>query len=180
MIGVAEIMQKLPYRHPMLLVDRVTEVVPGERLTALKAVTASEPWFRECPLNDPDMAVGTAPVVFPAVLLIESLCQAAGLLAAWDAPKPSVLSGEVMLLGSLSDVTVQASVEPGSVICHHVRLVRGFGDTLIFDGTSAVDGHPVLRVGHMVMAIRPAEVVTAHATAAAAASGTAGLLRKGL
>jgi 3-hydroxyacyl-[acyl-carrier-protein] dehydratase len=170
-------MDRLPYRYPMLLIDRVTSVVPRERLTACKAVTISEPWFGGGSRPGPGPAVAAAPPVFPAappvfptVLLIESLCQAAGLLAAWEAPKPSVLSGDVMLLGSLSSVTVQGSVEPGSIICHEVRLVRSFDGGHIFAGTSAVDGRPVLRIGQMIMAIRPAGTVT-HAAAAASANG---------
>jgi 3-hydroxyacyl-[acyl-carrier-protein] dehydratase len=163
-------MRKLPYRHPMLLIDRVTSVVPGERLTACKAVTISEPWFGGSGLGStarcsPGPLMADIPPVFPAVLLIESLCQAAGLLAAWDAPKPSVLHGDVMLLGSLADVTLHASVEPGSIICHEVRLTRSFGGSHIFEGTSTADGRLVLRVGQLVMAIRPAEVVTGRAMA---------------
>lgn len=150
MTGLAEIMEKLPHRCPMLLVDRLIEFVPGERLTGVKAVTASEPWFRNWPAG--------APLVFPPGLLIESWCQAAALLALWDSPKPSVLDGEVPLLGSLSDVSFEGTVEPGSIVLHHARLVRSFGDTLIFDGTSTVDDRPILRVGRMFMVIRPSPV----------------------
>lgn len=155
MIGAAEIMRRLPYRYPMLLVDRVVEVIPGKELTALKAVTASEPWFG-----------GPEPILrYPPVLLIESLCQATGVLAAWDTPRPSVRHGDVMLLGALSDVDIQGTVEPGCLIRHHVQLVRDLGDTLLFTGSSTVDGRPVLRVGRITMAIRPATTVTARAPA---------------
>lgn len=150
MIGVAEIMQKLPHRCPMLLVDRLIEFIPGERLTAVKAITASEPWFRDIPPGSHD---GSA--AFPPGLLIESWCQAAALLAVWDSPTPSVLDGETPLLGSLSEITFEGSAEPGSVVLHHARLVRDFGDTLIFQGTSTVDDRPLLRIGRMFMVIRP-------------------------
>ncbi|HEX5116362.1 MAG TPA: 3-hydroxyacyl-ACP dehydratase FabZ family protein [Pseudonocardiaceae bacterium] len=149
MIGIAEIMEKLPHRCPMLLVDQLIEFVPGEHLTGVKAVTASEPWFRTILPGEP--------VVFPPGLLIESWCQAAALLAVWDAPHPSVLDGEMPLLGSLSDVTFDGSVEPGSVVLHHARLIRDFGNTLIFRGTSTVDDRTVLRVGRMFMVIRPTQ-----------------------
>lgn len=150
MTGVGEIMKMLPHRCPMLLVDRLIEFVPGERLTGVKAVTASEPWFQ-------DIEPG-APVVFPPGLLIESWCQAAALLTLWDAPRPSVLDGEVPLLGSLSEVTFEGSVGPGSVVLHHACLVRDLGDTLILEGTSTVDGRPVLRIGRMIMVIRPSGI----------------------
>lgn len=157
MIGIAEIMEKLPHRCPMLLVDRLIEFVPGDHLTGVKAITASEPWFRNIPPGEP--------VVFPPGLLIESWCQAAALLAVWDAPKPSVLDGETPLLGSLSDVTLAGSVEPGSLVLHHARLIRDYGDTLIFQGTSTVDGRTVLRVGRMIMVIRPTPTPSANTAA---------------
>lgn len=153
MTGLAEITRRIAHRHPFLLVDKVTEVVPGERLTAVKAVTASEPWFRTCLATDSDSPV-TGTVAFPFTLLIESLCQAAGILAAWDAPRPSAPDGELMLLGALSDVTFHGSVAPGSVIRNDVRLVRDFGDLLTFSGTATVDGRTVLRIGEVLMAIR--------------------------
>lgn len=163
MTGLAEITERLPYRYPMLLVDRVLEVVPGRRLTALKAVTAGELWFRGHPRGG-----GPATVHFPPVLLMESLCQAAGLLAAWESPMPSVRSGNVMLLGSLADVVLRGAVEPGAVLHHRVDLLRDLGNALVFSGVSTVDETPVLTVGRMIMAIRPAGLYHARATGTAA------------
>jgi 3-hydroxyacyl-[acyl-carrier-protein] dehydratase len=143
MYGIAEIARRLPHRHPMLLVDSVTEVVPGERLTAVKAVTASEPWFR---------AASGGP--FPTVLLMESLCQAAALLAVWDAPATGALGTKAMLLGSISDVTVHAPVEPGSVVHHRVRISRDLGDSFLLAGESFVEDELVLRVGQVLIVLR--------------------------
>jgi 3-hydroxyacyl-[acyl-carrier-protein] dehydratase len=149
MYGLAEIMRRLPHRYPMLLVDRVAEVVPGERLTAFKAVTASEPWFRTVPLTGSDAKCPTTP--FPTVLLMESLCQAAALLAVWDTAERS---SKTMLLGSISDVTVHQPVEPGSVIEHRVRVSRDLGDSFLLAGESYVGGDLVLRVGQVLIALR--------------------------
>lgn len=159
MAGLTDITARLAYRNPMLLIDRVLDVQPGARLIAIKAVTASEPWFR---LPSPPASA----VELPPVLMMESLCQAAGLLAAWDDPRPTVACGDVMLLGSLSDVRLQGSVEPGSVMRHDVRMRRDLGDAYVFSGTSTVDGRIVLEVGQMVMAIRPATLITSRAATA--------------
>ena len=43
--GIDEVMRRLPHRYPMLLVDRVLECVPGERIVAVKNVTVNEPYF---------------------------------------------------------------------------------------------------------------------------------------
>ena len=68
---IDEVMRRLPHRYPMLLVDRVLECVPGERIVALKNVTANEEFF-----------VGHFPgrPVMPGVIALEALAQTAGIL----------------------------------------------------------------------------------------------------
>lgn len=139
----------------MMLVDRVTELVPGERLTALKAVSSNEPWYRDFGAGHTDEQYA-----YPQVLLMESWAQAAGVLATWDQPNPDVLDGKVMLFGGATNVDFYRPVFPGDVVEHHVRLFRALSDTLIFDGVSRVAGEPVLSVERMVMAFRPAEELT--------------------
>ena len=69
--GIDEVMRRLPHRYPMLMVDRVLECVPGERLVALKNVTANEEFFAGHFPGRP---------VMPGVLMLEALAQAAGIL----------------------------------------------------------------------------------------------------
>jgi len=69
--GMDEIMRRLPHRYPMLLVDRVLECHPGERITALKNVTVNEEFFAGHFPGRP---------VMPGVLMLEALAQAAGIL----------------------------------------------------------------------------------------------------
>ncbi|GAB3237989.1 3-hydroxyacyl-ACP dehydratase FabZ [Glycomyces halotolerans] len=139
----------LPHRYPMLLVDRVTEAEPGRGLTALKAVTGNEPWY-----------AGGEATAYPTVLLIESWCQAAGVLVARDEPDPSVLDGKVMLFGGMSGVEVRGDAVPGDVLTHRVELLRDLGDTVLCGGDTTVDGRCVLSVDRIVMAMRPAEELT--------------------
>ncbi|MBO0820113.1 MAG: hypothetical protein J2P26_04605 [Nocardiopsaceae bacterium] len=151
MLTIEEIRSRLPHRYPMLLVDRVTELVPGESLVAIKAVTASEPWYRDLP---EDTEAGQHR--YPEVLLVESWCQSAGVLAAWDAPNPDVLAGQVMLFGSMADIRFRRAVLPGDVLEHRIRLVRALSDTMIFEGECTVAGETVMEIGRVVMAMRPA------------------------
>lgn len=152
--GQAEIRGRLPHRFPMLLVDRVVDLVPGQRITALKAVTCNEPWYAGLDQDTPD-----AGFAYPKTLLVESWCQAAGLLATWDKPNPDVLDGQVMLFGGMSQVAFHRPVFPGEVMEHHVEISRVVGDTVIAEGESLAGGQTVLTVGRVTMAFRPANVL---------------------
>jgi 3-hydroxyacyl-[acyl-carrier-protein] dehydratase len=70
-LDIEAIMKQLPHRYPFLLVDRVLECIPGERITALKNVTFNEPFFQGHFPHRP---------VMPGVIVIEALAQAAGIL----------------------------------------------------------------------------------------------------
>ena len=71
-MDITQIMKYLPHRYPFLLVDRVLELVPNERIVAIKNVSMNEPQFPGHFPNHP---------VMPGVLMIEALAQTAGLLA---------------------------------------------------------------------------------------------------
>ncbi|MFI1018833.1 hypothetical protein [Streptomyces sp. NPDC020965] len=148
----ARITSILPHRRPALLVDRVTAVAPGRRLVALKTVTAAEPTHR-----------GLGGRAAPG-LLLESWAQAAVLLACWDRPNPNVLNGLVTLLAGVRGARVRAPVHPGSVLVHEVHLVRDLRDTVITAGGSTVDGRPVLEIGQLTLALRPAAALTSATT----------------
>jgi 3-hydroxyacyl-[acyl-carrier-protein] dehydratase len=70
-LDIQAILERLPHRYPFLLVDRVLECLPGERIRALKNVSVNEPFF---PGHFPRHPV------MPGVLIIEALAQAAGIL----------------------------------------------------------------------------------------------------
>lgn len=71
-MDIHEVLKFLPHRYPILLVDRVLEVVPNERIVALKNVTINEPFFPGHYPHHP---------VMPGVLIIEAMAQTAAILA---------------------------------------------------------------------------------------------------
>ncbi|MGB5082128.1 MAG: 3-hydroxyacyl-ACP dehydratase FabZ [Burkholderiales bacterium] len=71
-MDIREILEHLPHRYPMLLVDRVLECEPGKRILALKNVTINEHFFAGHFPHHP---------VMPGVLVIEALAQAAAILS---------------------------------------------------------------------------------------------------
>lgn len=71
-MDIHDILQYLPHRYPILLVDRVQELIPGERIRALKNVSINEPFFPGHYPHHP---------VMPGVLIVEALAQAAAILS---------------------------------------------------------------------------------------------------
>jgi 3-hydroxyacyl-[acyl-carrier-protein] dehydratase len=148
--GVAGITRIIPHRYPVLLVDRVSDVVAGERLTGHKAVTAAERCYRD--VRDGDYA-------YPFGLLLESWAQSAVVLTQWDRPNPDVLAGKAVLISNIRAVDVFGAVYPGDVLEHRVRIVRALDDAAILTGETLVAGRRVLSVGQFTLALRDVEVL---------------------
>lgn len=85
-LDINDIMERLPHRQPMLLVDRVLEMDPGKSIVAIKNVTYNEPFFQGHFAHHP---------VMPGVLIIEALAQAAALFSFADAGAPNLASTKV-------------------------------------------------------------------------------------
>lgn len=157
-IGALGVRELLPHRYPILLVDQVLELSPGESIVATKAVSANEPWYARL---GPDLTPGD--LAYPSMLLIESWAQAAGILAN-TSPDRTAGKSEVMLFGSASGVSFGAPVMPGDVLRHRVRLVRVLDGTVFVEGDSQVGDRTVLTVEQGVMAFRASGLMPAQST----------------
>ncbi|AFZ82731.1 3-hydroxyacyl-ACP dehydratase FabZ [Candidatus Kinetoplastidibacterium crithidiae] len=71
-LNIKEIMELLPHRYPILLVDRVLEMIPGKSIVAIKNVSINEPFFEG---HFPHLPI------MPGVLIIEALAQAAAIFS---------------------------------------------------------------------------------------------------
>jgi beta-hydroxyacyl-ACP dehydratase FabZ len=69
---IRDILKHLPHRYPFILIDRVLELEPGNRIVTLKNVTINEPYFQGHFPDNP---------VMPGVLILEAMAQSAGVLA---------------------------------------------------------------------------------------------------
>ena len=124
-----EIKKFLPHRYPFLLVDRVIECIPGDKLTAIKNVTVNEPYFQG---HFPQKAI------MPGVLIIESLAQATGLLGfrtMSETPRDDLL---YMLVG-VDNVRFKRQVVPGDQLVLNVRLVKKSRSIWKFNCEATVD-----------------------------------------
>lgn len=121
-VEAAEIMEYLPHRFPFLLIDRVLsmELEPEKRLTAIKNISINEPFFTGHFPGNP---------VFPGVLMIEAMAQAAGMLAHLAAETEGK-KGELYYLVKVDNARFNRIVVPGDQILLEVvqkRIMRGMG-----------------------------------------------------
>ena len=113
-IDIHNIMKLLPHRFPFLLVDRVLDYVPSERLTAIKNVTINEPFFNGHFPHRP---------VMPGVLMLEALAQAAALLA-FDTLNVVPDDNTVYYFAGIDNARFKRPVEPGDALTLCVDLDR--------------------------------------------------------
>lgn len=122
------ILSVLPHRYPILMVDRVLEMEPGERLVAVKNVTYNEPWFQGHFPGHP---------VMPGVLMIEGLAQAGGLLLLHDLPDRE---DKLVYFTSIDDCRFRRPVVPGDQVRYEVEVLRKRASYCRLRGTVWVDG----------------------------------------
>ena len=126
---IRKILSALPHRYPFLLVDRVVELVPNERIHAFKNVTYNEEFFQGHFPGNP---------VMPGVLQLEAMAQAGALLAFGSAPFDP--AEKVIYLMAFDGVRFRRIVSPGDRLDLHVKLVRRKGDIWKLSGEARVDG----------------------------------------
>jgi len=129
-IDIQEILELLPHRYPFVLVDRVLEVVPGVRISALKNVTINEPFFNGHFPGRP---------VMPGVLIVEAMAQAAGLLS-FKTPELNLKRGSIFYFAGIDECRFKKPVTPGDALrleAEVLKVVRGVGK---FKCRATVDG----------------------------------------
>jgi len=139
-LDIRRVMAALPHRYPMLLVDRVEELVPNERIAAIKAVTMNEGFFQGHFPGRP---------VMPGVLIVEALAQAAGVLAVESLGLAN--SGKLVYFMSIDEAKFRAPVEPGVLLRLEVEFVQKRARVCKFAGRALVDGQLAAEAKFMAM-----------------------------
>ncbi len=125
---IQAIMNYLPHRYPFLLVDRVLEIVPGEKIVALKNVTMNEPFFQGHFPGTP---------IMPGVLIIEAMAQAGGVLFSSEQLKEQ--QGSLFYFMGMDKVKFRKPVVPGDQIIFEVKIIRQRSKVVKMAGTATVD-----------------------------------------
>ena len=139
-LNIEEIQEIIPHRPPFLLVDRITDFVPGAWAKGIKAVTVNEPFF-----------TGHFPRyrVMPGVLIIEALAQV-GAVAILSLPENK---GKLAFFGGIKNARFKKQVRPGDVLELSCELIErrgpiGFGKAVAkVDGKVAAQGELTFAVG---------------------------------
>lgn len=125
-LDVEQIKKLLPHRPPMLLVEKLTDIVPGQSATGYKAVSINEPFFMG---HFPERAV------MPGVLIVEAMAQTAGALVMHSlGASPSA----VVYFMSIESARFRKPVSPGELLRMQVSLIRSRGPVWKFGGQAFV------------------------------------------
>jgi 3-hydroxyacyl-[acyl-carrier-protein] dehydratase len=125
-LDVQQIKKVLPHRAPMLLVERLEEIVPFESATGFKAVGINEPWFAG---HFPERAV------MPGVLIVEAMAQTAGALVVHSV---GGTVGPAVYFMTIESARFRKPVVPGQMLRMPVKKLRQRGPVWKFEGKAFV------------------------------------------
>ena len=143
-LDIRRVMEALPHRYPMLLVDRVESLDPDKGIVAIKAVTINEPFFQ-----------GHFPArpIMPGVLIIEALAQAAGVLAVEALGLAG--SGKLVYFMAIEGAKFRQPVEPGVLLKLEVEFVQKRSSVCKFAGRATIDGKVAAEANFTAMIADP-------------------------
>ena len=143
LVNIEKIVNMIPHRYPMLLIDKVEDLILGESATGIKNVTANENFF-----------TGHFPskMVMPGVLMIESMAQTCAVLVIETLGKTA--EGSLVYFMSVDGAKFRKPVIPGDQLKFHVEKMKNRAKVWKFQCKGYVDGELVSEavISAMIMA----------------------------
>jgi 3-hydroxyacyl-[acyl-carrier-protein] dehydratase len=128
-LDIGRIMEMIPHRYPMLMIDRVVDVVADRSAVGIKNVSINEPFFQGHFPSHP---------VMPGVLIIESMAQTAAVLVVQTLGKEA--EGKLVYFMTIDEARFRRPVGPGDTVHVHVEKQRSRGNVWKFRGEAKVNG----------------------------------------
>ena len=129
---ILRIVEMIPHRYPMLMIDRVVDMVRDRSATGIKNVSINEPQFRGHFPNHP---------VMPGVMIVESMAQTAAVLVVHTLGPEA--EGKLVYFMSIDGARFRRPVVPGDTMNVHVTKVRNRGPVWKFRAVAKVEGNVV-------------------------------------
>ncbi len=143
-LEVEELMELLPHRFPLLLVDRLVDIKPGEGAVGIKNVSYGEPFFQGHFPQKP---------VMPGVLIVEAMAQAAAAYVSYTEGVDT--SGKIVLFMGVDKARFRRPVIPGDQLRIAVRTTHRRAPVWKFEGLATVDGKRVAEAQYSAMLSQP-------------------------
>jgi 3-hydroxyacyl-[acyl-carrier-protein] dehydratase len=131
-IDIIEIMRVLPHRYPFLMIDRITSLIPHDRVEGIKNVTMNEPFFQGHFPGQP---------IMPGVLILEGMAQAGGCMAYHSAP--DMIGEKLVYFAGIDKARFRKPVVPGDQVVFQLELIKHKRMLMVMKGKALVDDQVV-------------------------------------
>ena len=149
-LDYSEIRALLPHGPPIVLVDRIQSLVPGQSIVGIKAISACEPCYANVARG-----LSLSHYAYPSSLLLESFGQTAAILWLYSERLRGTGHAGVLMFAIARNCVVEGSALPGDVIRHEARLDSIVGDNVFVSGASWVAKRRIASIESMAAVIRP-------------------------
>ncbi len=139
-LGIKEIQEILPHRHPFLLIDEIDELEPGVKAAGYKCVTYNEPWFAGHFPQEP---------VMPGVLIIEALAQV-GAVAVLSLPENK---GKTAYFAEINKARFRTKVVPGDKLHLECEVIRSKGSVGVGKAVATLEDGTVAATAELTFAV---------------------------
>lgn len=145
-LDILRIMQMIPHRYPMLLVDKVRDIVPGESCTGIKNVTVNEPIFTGHFPQKP---------LFPGVLIVEAMAQTSAILVMHTLGQEA--EGRLVYFMGIEEAKFRRPIVPGDQIHIKVQRLQNRRNVWKFKAGAYVDGNLHAEATYSAMIVMDSE-----------------------
>ncbi len=128
-LDIMQLMEMLPHRYPMLMIDRLVDMVPNHSAVGIKNVTINEPCFQGHFPSKP---------IMPGVLIVEAMAQTAAALVVHS--MGGVSAGSLVYFMTIENARFRKLVVPGDALRVHVSRIHQRGNVWKFRGEGRVEG----------------------------------------